>query len=61
MADITSNDEHYRSGFWMFPASFLVLHPLSWLRGARFGCFQEDGGRYVQWQALSRRLLDVFC
>ena len=46
MADCTSNGEHYHSGFWTFPASFLVLHPLSWLRGAGFGCFKGE------WRAL---------
>ena len=61
MASITSSGRYFRGGFWTFLASFLVLHPLSWLRGAGFGCFQGDGGRYVQWQAFSLWLLDVFC
>ena len=60
MADITSTDKHFLGGFWTFLASFLVLNPLSWLCEAGFGCFQEDDGPYVHWQAFSRRLLDVF-
>ena len=47
MAYITSTDRHFRSDFWTFLAGFLVLHPLSWLRGAIFGCFQGDGIHYV--------------
>ena len=61
MADITSSDRYFRYGFWTFFASLWVLHPLSWLYGAGFGGFQGDGGLYVQWRALSQRLLDVSC
>ena len=59
LADIMSSGRHFRGGFWTFLASFLVLHPLSWLCNAGFGCFQGDGRHYVQWQAFSLRLLDV--
>ena len=61
MANSTSNGEHYRSGFWTFFANLWVLHPLSWLYKAGFGCFKENGWHYVQWRALSQRLLDVSC
>ena len=47
MADITSSGKLFLGGFWTFLTSFLVLHPLSWLRGAIFGCFQGDGIHYV--------------
>ena len=59
MTGIMSSGRHFLDGFWTFLASFLVLHPLSWLCEAGFGCFQEDGGHYVQWRAFSLRLLDV--
>ena len=41
MTDIMSTDRHFRSGFWTFLASFLVLHPVSWLRGRDLGVFRE--------------------
>ena len=42
MADITSSGKLFLGGFWTFLTSFLVLHPLSWLRGAGFGCFKGE-------------------
>ena len=41
MADITSSDRYFRCDFWTFLSGFLVLHPLSWLRGRDLGVFRE--------------------
>ena len=41
MTDITSTGKHFLGGFWTFLAGFLVLHPLSWLRGRDLGFFRE--------------------
>ena len=48
MVGITSIGKLFCFGFWTFLASFLVSHPLPWLRGAGFGCFQGDDRHYVQ-------------
>ena len=41
MTDITSIGRHFLDGFWTFLASFLVLHPISWLRGRDLDVFKR--------------------
>ena len=41
MTDITSIGRHFLDGFWTFLASFLVLHPISWLRGRDLDVFRR--------------------
>ena len=61
MADIMSSGRYFRCGFWTFLASFLVLHPLSWLRGRDLDVFRGltdimSSGRYFRcgfWTFLS--------